>query len=199
MSKQQQRAEETRSRILKAAQVCFAQNGFDATGVAEICRAAGLSKGAFYHHFASKQEVFLELLNDWLAGLDEQMMLLRNQSQTVPEGLQSMAGLFQGIFQSADQQLPIFLEFWSRAARDPEVWQATIGPYHRYRDYFASMVEAGIAEDSLQPSDPQTTARIIVSLAVGLLIQGLLDPEGADWDQVSQDAIKILLGGLIKK
>ena len=50
----QKRGEETRSRILDAAQGCFVQHGYDATGVAEICRSAGLSKGAFYHHFPSK-------------------------------------------------------------------------------------------------------------------------------------------------
>ena len=50
----QKRGEETRSRILDAAQGCFVQHGYDATGVAEICRSAGLSKGAFYYHFPSK-------------------------------------------------------------------------------------------------------------------------------------------------
>ena len=56
----QQRSEETRARILAAALDRFARYGYDATGVAEICRAAGVSKGAFYHHFPSKQAAFLE-------------------------------------------------------------------------------------------------------------------------------------------
>ena len=67
----QQRSMETRKRILDAAQSLFSQSGYDATGVAEICRAAGVSKGAFYHHFPSKQAIFLELLDGWLSRLDE--------------------------------------------------------------------------------------------------------------------------------
>ena len=62
---QQQRSEETRARILHAALECFSRTGYDASGVAEICAAAGVSKGAFYHHFPTKQAVFIELLNFW--------------------------------------------------------------------------------------------------------------------------------------
>ena len=66
----QQRSEETRTRLLEAAVRLFAQQGYDASGVAEICAAAGVSKGAFYHHFESKQALFLALLEEWLARLD---------------------------------------------------------------------------------------------------------------------------------
>ena len=69
----QRRGERTRSRILQAAEDCFAQRGYDAASVAEICRSAGVSKGAFYHHFPSKQALFLELLDRWLAELDAQL------------------------------------------------------------------------------------------------------------------------------
>jgi AcrR family transcriptional regulator len=60
----QGRSVETRKRILTASLRLFAARGFNATGVAEICSACGVSKGAFYHHFASKQTVFLELMRD---------------------------------------------------------------------------------------------------------------------------------------
>ncbi|MGD8474909.1 MAG: helix-turn-helix domain-containing protein, partial [Anaerolineae bacterium] len=67
----QQRGEETRTRILDVAQEAFARYGYDATGVAEICRRAGVTKGGFYHHFPSKQDVFLEMLERWLEGMDQ--------------------------------------------------------------------------------------------------------------------------------
>ena len=64
----QTRSQETKNQILGAAYQLFSQSGYDATGVAEICQAAGVSKGAFYYHFPSKQAVFLELMDNWLAG-----------------------------------------------------------------------------------------------------------------------------------
>jgi AcrR family transcriptional regulator len=181
---------------LKAAQECFAQSGYDATGVAEICRRAGLSKGAFYHHFPSKQAVFFELLNDWLIGVDAQMTTFRAEMPTVPEGLMRMAVMVRPVFDAAGKQLPMFLEFLSQAARDQDIWKATIAPYRKYRAYFAEMLEEGIAEGSLKSVDPQIASQVVVSLAVGLVLQGVLDPEGADWGLVAQEGIRMILDGI---
>ena len=192
----QQRSEETRASILGAAQNLFAQSGFDATGVAEICQAAGVSKGAFYYHFPSKQALFLELLDQWLKGLDAQLNALRSSQQSAPELLINMTGVFPLVFSSADGRLQMFLEYWTQASRDPIIWEATIAPYHRYQAYFASLIEDGISEGSLEPIDSQVAAQVIVSLAVGLLLQGLLDPQGADWERVSKQGIQYLLEGI---
>ncbi|HHH42183.1 MAG TPA: TetR/AcrR family transcriptional regulator [Chloroflexi bacterium] len=193
-----QRGEETRARILEAAEACFARHGYDATGVAEICRRAGVTKGAFYHHFPSKQAVFLELLDRWLAALDGEVATIHAEAETVPEGLLQMAGVFRQIFREASGRLPMFLEYWSRAARDPAVWQATIAPYRRYRAFFTGIIEAGIAEGSLRPVDPEIAAGVLVSLAVGLVMQGLMDPHGADWGRVAEEGVRILLEGMKK-
>lgn len=192
----QQRAEETRSRILTAAEESFAHYGYDVTGVAEICRRAGVSKGAFYHHFPSKQAVFLELLELWLAELDKQLETIRAAAENVPAALRHMASMAEVVFRAADGKLPIFLEFWTKAAHDPGIWQAMIANYRRYREFFASMIEDGIAEGTLQPTDPETTAQVIVSLAVGLVLQGLLDPHGANWGHVAQEGMNMILKNL---
>ena len=195
----QQRGEETRSHILQAAEECFAQRGYDGVGVAEICRRAGVTKGGFYHHFSSKQAVFLELLTRWLAGLGTQIAAARGEAETVPEGFLQMARMTRQVFQAAGGQLPIFLEFLTQAMHDPEVWQATIAPYRQYRAFFRDMVEAGIAEGTLRPVDPEVAAQVIVSLAVGLVLQGLLDPDGADWGQVAEEGVQMLLEGLRRR
>jgi AcrR family transcriptional regulator len=193
----QKRGEETRSRILEAATTSFAQNGYDVTGVAEICRRANVTKGAFYHHFPSKQAVFLELLEQWLAGLDTQLQVASDGAATVPEKLLQMTAMIRPVFQMAGDQLPIFLEFWSKARHDPTIWQATVAPYRRYCAFFARLIETGIAEGSLRAVKPETAAQILVSLAVGLLLQGVLDPQGADWGQVTEKVIQMFLEGLL--
>lgn len=196
---QHQRSEETHERILHAALEGFAQNGFDATGVAEICRRAGVSKGAFYHHFPSKQAVFLELMEQWLTGLDEQLTGAARGAKTVPERLLRMARMARLIFVMAEEQLPVFLEFWAKASRDPQIWEATISPYRRYRDTFSSMIEEGIDEGTLRPIDPRNAAYAIVGLATGLILQGVLDPDEENWGEVMQEGISILLEGLKRR
>lgn len=192
----QQRGEETRGRILEAAAVCLATHGYDATGVSEICQRAGVSKGAFYHHFASKQALFLALLDQWLDRLEVLLAARRVPGATAPEQLESLADLLPQVFDEAQAQLPILLEFWAQAVREPAVWQAAIAPYRRFRDYFATLISDGIAEGSLRSVHPETGAGVVLSLLVGLLLQGVMDPEGADWGQVGQDGVRLLLSGL---
>ncbi len=195
----QQRSEETRARILASALACFSRAGYDASGVAEICAAAGVSKGAFYHHFASKQALFIELLNAWLDALDERFAAARIQAPNVPAALRAMTASFRQVFTNARGQLPMFLEFWLQASRDPQLWALTIEPYRRYQDYFASLVQAGIAEGSLRPVDPQAAARTITALAVGLLLQGLSGPDSVDWPATAEQGIEMLLEGMEEK
>jgi len=187
---------ETHARILDAAGECFAREGYDATGVAEICSTAGVSKGAFYHHFPSKQAVFLSLLDRWLGMLDEQLLAITQQPGTAAEAMQRIAGMSRGVFQSARGQLPMFLEFWTQSAHDPTVWRAAIAPYQRYREFFSLLIETGMAEGSFRPADPKTAGPVLVALAVGVLLQGLMDPDGADWSAVMQQGVDLLIRGM---
>jgi AcrR family transcriptional regulator len=192
----QQRSEETRARILDAAVRRFAISGYSAASVDNICDEAGISKGAFYHHFPSKQAIFLALLGGWLKMIDSSLESLRRPS--APETFVHMTQLLPAIFAAADDRLPMFLEFWMQASRDEKVWEATIAPYRHYREYFAKLIEDGIAEGSLNAVEPEAAAHVVLSLAVGLLLQGVLDPQGADWPKIAEQGMKILMNGLAK-
>lgn len=192
----QSRSDETRIRILAAAVECFTRSGYDATGVAEICAHAGVSKGAFYHHFPSKQAAFLALMDLWLNDVDEPLRAARALGETVPQQLVGLARIVEPVFAVARGQVPMFLEFWRQAAKEPEVWQATIEPYRRFRAGFAELVKAGIADGALRAVDPDLAALTIVSLGVGLVVQGALDPTGEEWGQAAAESLKLLLAGL---
>jgi AcrR family transcriptional regulator len=194
----QKRSLETRTRIMNAALECFSRAGYAATGVIEICEAAGVSKGAFYHHFPSKQSIFLALLHDWLQSIDAQLEASRQGALSTTQALRQMSELMTGVFEQAGGHLPLFLEFWTQANHDPLIWQAIIEPYQRYETYFSLMIKQGIAEGSLKPVDADSAARTLVSLALGLLLQGLLDPAGARWEQVAEQSIQFLLDGISK-
>lgn len=193
----QQRSEETRSRILEAAVKQFSINGFNKASVDNICEQAGVSKGAFYHHFQTKQDVFLALLDGWLQTFDQ--AIDASKDRPVPETFQMMTEYFPYIFHSASDNLPMFLEFLQQASRDEKVWNASIAPYRRYHKHFASLIKKGIAEGSFVEVNPDLAARLIVSAAMGLLLQSLLDPQGAKWDKVARDTVQLMMTSLVKE
>jgi AcrR family transcriptional regulator len=187
---------DTRARILQAAEECFARYGYDSTGVAEICSTAAISKGALYHHFPSKQAIFVEMFETWMDGFAGQMGRVRDQAGSVPDALLRMVKMTGLVFQRAAGQLPLFIEFLTKASRDPDTWKATIAPYKFFRDFFADLIRRGIKEGSLRKVDPELTARIIVSFGVGLVMQGVFDPEGGRWADVGVRGIQTILGDI---
>ncbi len=190
----QKRSEQTRTHLLDAALKQFAIHGYNATSVDDICTAAQVSKGAFYHHFESKHALFLCLLDSWLQAIRTNLSEL--QRPTVPETMLNITEVMPGILTAARDQLPMFLEFWLQASRDEKVWEATIEPYHEFRSYFAALITQGIQEGSFREVDPGVAGEVILSMAVGILLQALLEPEGADWERTAAHGMEILMKGL---
>jgi len=59
------RGENTKQQILDAALGVFRTKGYTATTVDDLCRASGVTKGAFFHHFESKEAVALAAIEHW--------------------------------------------------------------------------------------------------------------------------------------
>jgi len=194
----QHRSGETRMRILESSWRLFALNGYEATGVADICQEAGVSKGAFYHHFDSKQTVFLAILNGWLRDLEEKMKLAGLNAANVPEALGQMAGMTKDVFNASRGNYSIFLEFWIQAIRQPAVWESAISPYHRFLEWFTQIFQEGVCEKSLRKDlQPSTMSHIVMALAMGLLLQAFFDPEGENWDDIAQKGIQLILQAMV--
>jgi AcrR family transcriptional regulator len=189
----------SKKKLLKAAQKCFAKYGFDATGVAKICKSAGLSKGAFYHHFSSKQDLFLEMLDQWLKILDGYIDDVKKDSDNIPELVMNIASKARPVFIEAEGQLPIFIELWMKASRDQGLRKITIVSYKKYLKLFREIINEGIQKGSIRKVNPNIISRMIVAVAVGLMMQGLLDPEGANWDKTAKESIAVIIRGLTGK
>ena len=191
------RGEDTRARIMDAAVRKFANSGYDSASVDDICSEAGVSKGAFYHHFPSKQAIFVALMEGWLSVIE--LGIIKTEAESVPQKLIKMTELLPAIYASAEDQLPMFLEFWMQASRDEKIWNAIIAPYHHYQEHFEKLLDDGMREGSIESINTKTASHVIVSLAVGMLLQAVLDPVGADWAKTTREGIEMFLSGISKK
>jgi AcrR family transcriptional regulator len=196
----QKRSEETRRGIMDAAVQQFSRTGYEAAAVNDICQSAGVSKGAFYHHFPSKQQLFLAIIEDWLKTIDAQLFTQAGDVGNIPQSLNRMAKMLGFVFEAASGQLPMFLEFMVQASRDQAVWNATIAPYRRYQGLFEEMIEKGQGEGSIRPEvNAQTTSWVLISLAVGILLQGVIDPNMADWNEVTRSGVQMILESIQRR
>lgn len=191
------RGDETRQIILHTALELFSLNGYDATSVAEICDGAKVSKGAFYHHFPSKSDLFLALMATWLDEVDGKFMLAGQAAQDIPQALIEMAGASGEFYAALEGGFPILLEFWTQASRQPAFWEKAVEPYRKYLAFFAELIETGKAQGAFRESlDADLAARILVAVAMGLLLQASFDPRGADWQDVTRSGIDLFLDSM---
>ena len=190
----QLRSIETHQRIMEFALQSFSSSGYQSTRITDICEKAQISKGAFYHHFNSKQEVFVALLNQWLSEIKLSFQQFENTSSSVPEAITKMAETMPEIYSAARGRYFIILEFWLQASRTPDIWDVAVQPYRQFKDDFAHLIQKGISEGSFSTEiNPLMASQTVISLALGFLLQAFFDPDGADWGLSTTTAVQSLL------
>ena len=197
--KQGERSQETRNRILQAAEQSFAERGYDTTSVDSICHGAGVSKGGFYHHFASKGAVFAALLDAWLARLDAGFLRARQEHSRVPDQVAAMAATIDGIYNTAGSSWNILLEVWAKARTDQAAHDSTLTTLHRYLGFFGELLQRGVDEGSLAVADVELQARVLLSAVLGLLLQGMLEGGSAAWSTATRRTIAFMMDGMVRR
>jgi AcrR family transcriptional regulator len=186
-----------REQLLDAAARIFAERGYRGASVASIAAAAGVTKGALYWSFKSKADLFFSLLDE---RVDRRVRLLVQAVETIA-GEDAVTPLVsQEISAVIDEQRQILLlahEYWSLAARDPELgaryaeWQRSL------RELIAhALVAHHEATSVVLTADPEELATAIIALSIGLSMTRMIDPESVP-DQLLGDVLEVLYDGLV--
>jgi TetR/AcrR family transcriptional regulator, transcriptional repressor of aconitase len=163
----QEHLERRRQQILDAATDCFARQGFHATSMQEIFRASGLSAGAVYRYFPSKNSLIKaiaeNMLNEVLAPAID---AVSGQSLEPADALASIAVIFRsGGLRS--RTLPVTVQVWAESFRDPEMAGLARDLIDHISARLAQVLPAGT---------PPEAARLIMAALQGFAVQsGVLD------------------------
>lgn len=125
---QAQRREQTRTALLDATIDCLVELGYPRTSMQEICARAGVSKGAFQHHFAAKTELMAAAVEHLTTRLKQQRV---PEVEGLPPGPARVAAAIDLLWESYSGTLATAaMELWIAARTDPDL-RAAIRPVDR--------------------------------------------------------------------
>src|ERR1700734_558690 len=93
-SRQKERAEATRRKLLAAAETILARDGFEAARLEDIAAEAGYTGGAVYANFKSKEDIFFALLDSWIAERMAEVYALLEKYDTPRQRLDALRDLY---------------------------------------------------------------------------------------------------------
>jgi AcrR family transcriptional regulator len=169
--------QQTRTRLLDAAVQVFSRRGYQAATVDEIAEAAGYSKGAVYSNFSSKEELFLELLDQRFALERANWPGMADVIAPESEPNQGEEDRYIEAIRADRDWVILLMEFMLYALRDEKVWRLVQPRIHALQqDMQATLVDLYAARQ-LQPELPvEMLPHAIISLGVGLSLQYFMDP-----------------------
>lgn len=190
------RREDVRRRLLDAASETFLEKGYLDSTLDDIARRAGLSKGAVYSNFGSKQEIVGLLLGMRIERMRGVIAAATDRAAGAAARRTSASVMAQDIVAEADW-MQLVLEFASRAGRDAAVREIYMPFLRTQREDVTGAIEFALAGAPQQDSDyAALVGTIVVALCNGLALAHAADPEQID-GEVIERALSAVLTSLV--
>jgi AcrR family transcriptional regulator len=164
-----------REQILLAAMARFAEGGFHSTGMAEVIAATGLSAGAVYRYFPSKEALIRAIVEERvLANAKDVFEAIL--AQGVDDPVDAVSAALEIVDRvSAQGEIDITkvaVQAWGEALRNPDILDVAQNAYATMRGYLAEVTRRA-QEHGRVPSetDPDEVAKTLLSLVMGYVIQ----------------------------
>lgn len=186
--------ERTRQKLIDAALKLFGAQGYAVTSVNEITEAAGVTKGAFYHHFESKESL-LKVIHDEF--LDIQMALLKEALDTEEDPDERLRDLLRALLVStARYQANVTVFYLERRNLAGENYKEMRRKRDEFDRLFLAVIEKGIERGTFrQDLDPRMVALGILGMCA--YVHQWYRPRGRlKADQIADIFAEMVLDGL---
>jgi AcrR family transcriptional regulator len=167
---------DTRVRILEATAQCIARDGVAAVRMAGIASAAGVSTALLHYHFATKDQLFEQVLRhsyDSSTLLDQDS--LRREGLGPDERLAAYLDRCLPSDPSLARDLLLWQEFAAMSPRQPSMAAVTSDFFQGDVDRVAGIIREGVDDGTFLTDDPEYVARTAVALCDGLSTRVLSD------------------------
>ncbi len=184
------RPQERRVLIVEAAGRLFGERGYDGTRLDDVATAAGVTKPVLYQHFASKRELYLELLDDVGSRLRESIGKATSEAASPREQVErGFAAYFRFV---AEHEAAFQVLFGGGSRRDEEFAAYAL----RVEDSIADAVAALIDVPGLDDGTRRLLAHGIVGLAEGASRHWVRGDDDRDPDELAHRVAELAWAGL---
>jgi AcrR family transcriptional regulator len=167
----------TRTLLMKAAAKVCAKRGLQQASIDEVAEEAGYTKGAFYANFASKEELFLAMLDERFGEELERIEQALRADRPPDEAARAAGESFMSFMRSDPEWERLYLEFVGYAARDDEFRQELLTRLRAMDARLAEIYRRWTEEIGITPPIPIEEITLMTSImADGFLLRQQLDP-----------------------
>jgi len=184
-----------RQQILEAALACFAEDGFHQTGMADIVKRSGLSHGAVYLYFQSKDDLIEALADD----RHRREAVLNSVAQGSGDPIDGLHALSRAYAQwltdpAGEARRRVSVHGWAEALRNRRVRTSVVEGIAMPRALIVALVERGQHDGLIKPDlEADAIARMLVAIFQGFVLQ---KSWGEDFDvEACMAAVAVVIDG----
>ena len=197
----EERRTKVRERILSSAAKLVARRGVAATSMDRIVKESGLSKGAIYGHFGSKEGLLLALEE---RTLEERVKASDRESPALASSAERLRGLLRSVISEPTrvgrERTRLMLQLNASAAQTPSLRQRIGDRYERVHERFRDLLAAGVRSGEFRRDlDPEAASTALLALLDGVMVDwAFTASDRFEWDRLLPSIEAILFEGLLE-
>lgn len=187
-----------RENILQAAEDLFARKGYHKTSMDDIVKESGLSKGAIYGYFESKQDLLLALSGRRCASILNRIQSVFSPDDSATEKLEKGLGIvFGDLIEVSREVCGLSLELWIEAPRIKSLQEGVNIRYGTAHSFIAGIINEGMKKGEFkQDKDADAMASVIFATIDGMYLHWVTTGRDFDWQKMKSTFLAMLLEGI---
>ncbi len=192
-------SEERKTQILTAATKVFTKHGFSGARMDDIVAESGLSKGAIYWYFDSKESIIISILDQFFNWETAHLRELLEREVSAQKKLEIFVETTIKDLEKINPLMPILFDFWSLSVRKNTVNQAIKRYYQNFLDMIEPIIQQGIDQGELRQINVSETAIALGAIFEGTILLSFYFPETIDFEKQFRSNLDLIMEGLIRK
>ena len=187
-----------KSQILEAAFEVFINKGYSKTTMDDIVESSGLSKGALYHYYKNKKDLFLSLIDHWEIYTFKNFYKKESNDIKASDTLRAFG---QNVLETLGNKKYAYIaeiEFWSLSNYDQDIKDRSQRLYDKLLNLFEKVVKKGIKQGEFKELDIRKTAMIILAVFQGVNWFVVFNEKSVPPKSYIEDSIELIIKSISK-